>query len=72
MSRLLATRTFAPLASPLKVKKEALTTQTQPKIIFQQVRQLSWEENPKMSDEEYNGAGEELLSTEKRESLYNI
>ena len=68
MSRLLATRTFAPLASPLKVKKEALTTQTQPKIIFQQVRQLSWEENPKMSDEEYNGAGgwvveEELLST---------
>ena len=70
MSRLLATRTFAPL-SPL-VKKEALTTQTQPKIIFQQVRQLSWEENPKMSDEEYNGAGEELLSTEKRESLYNF
>ena len=34
---------------------------SQQKLIFQQIRHLSWEDGTKMSDEEYNGAGDKKV-----------
>ena len=54
MFRILPTRSVA--ARVLTSHKQAAVSQ--PKLIFQQIRQLSWEYPTKMSDDEYNGAGD--------------
>ena len=54
MSRMLPTRTI--VARVLTSQNQAPVFQQ--KLIFQQIRHLSWEDGTKMSDEEYNGAGD--------------
>ena len=54
MSRMLPTRTL--VARVLTSQNQAPVSQQ--KLIFQQIRHLSWEDGTKMSDEEYNGAGD--------------